>query len=61
MSSCRQCIISANSGLQVFYTMSNKYNYKRASHDVYDILNYDSMVLDDITKQMANDYLLKSR
>ncbi|SNR40771.1 hypothetical protein [Flavobacterium sp. ov086] len=41
--------------------MSNKYNYKRASYDVYDILTHDKKVLDDKTKKMANDYLKKSR
>jgi hypothetical protein len=41
--------------------MSNKYNYKRASYDVYDILTHDKKVLDDKTKKMANDYLEKSR
>jgi hypothetical protein len=41
--------------------MSNKYNYKRASFDVYDILTYDKKVLDDKTKKMANDYLEKSK
>jgi len=41
--------------------MSNKYNYKRASYDVYDILTHDKKVLDDKTKKMANDYFKKSR
>ena len=41
--------------------MSNKYNYKRASFDVYDILTNDKKVLDDKTKKMANDYLEKSK
>ncbi|MNG05112.1 hypothetical protein D3C84_882860 [compost metagenome] len=41
--------------------MSNKYNYKRASYDVYDILTHDKKALDDKTKKMANDYLEKSR
>jgi len=41
--------------------MSNKYNYKRASFDVYDILTNDEKVLDDKTKKMANDYLEKSK
>lgn len=41
--------------------MSNKYNYKRASYDVYDILTYDNKVLDDKTKKMAIYYLQKSK
>ena len=41
--------------------MSNKYNYKAASNDVYEILMDDSSVLDDKTKEMANYYLLKSK
>ena len=41
--------------------MSNKYNYKRASYDVYDILTHDKKVLDKKKKKMANDYLKKSR
>jgi len=41
--------------------MSNKYNYKRASFDIYDILTNDKKVLDDKTKKMANDYLEKSK
>jgi hypothetical protein len=41
--------------------MSNKYNYKRASFDVYDILTHDKKVLDDKTKKMANDYLERSK
>ncbi|WP_269234132.1 hypothetical protein [Flavobacterium flavigenum] len=41
--------------------MSNKYNYKVASFDVYDILTTDKKFLDKKTKKMANEYLLKSK
>jgi len=41
--------------------MSNKYNYKKASYDVYDILMYDNKVLDEKTKKIATDYLEKSK
>ncbi|MCR4033717.1 MULTISPECIES: hypothetical protein [Flavobacterium] len=41
--------------------MSNKYNYKRASFDVYDILTIDKKVLDEKTKKMADEYLQKSK
>ncbi|MBE8723388.1 hypothetical protein [Flavobacterium hungaricum] len=41
--------------------MSNKYNYKRASFDVYDILMHDEKFLDKKTKKMADEYLLKSK
>jgi len=39
--------------------MSNKFNYKKASYDVYDILIRDS--LDDKTREMANKYLIQSK
>ncbi|MDP5199874.1 hypothetical protein [Flavobacterium sp. DG2-3] len=41
--------------------MSNKYNYKRASFDVYDILMIDKEFLDEKTKKMAEEYLMKSK
>ncbi|MBK0369547.1 hypothetical protein [Flavobacterium agrisoli] len=41
--------------------MSNKYNYKVASFDVYDILTTEKKFLDIKTKKMANEYLLKSK
>lgn len=41
--------------------MSNKYNYKVASFDVYDILTTEKKFLDEKTKKMANEYLLKSK
>jgi hypothetical protein len=41
--------------------MSNKYNYKKASFDVYDILMSNDKVLDNKTKEIANEYLLKSK
>jgi len=41
--------------------MSNKYNHKTASKDVYEILTINDAVLDDKTKEIANEYLLKSK
>lgn len=41
--------------------MSNKYNYKVASYDVYDILMVDKKFLDVKTKKMAEEYLRKSK
>jgi hypothetical protein len=41
--------------------MSNKYHYKKASYDVYDILTSRDSSLDDKTKEMANEYLLRSK
>jgi len=41
--------------------MANKYNYKQASYDVYNILTSNTEILDDKTKEMANEYLLKSK
>jgi hypothetical protein len=41
--------------------MSNKYNYKVASFDVYDILMTNDKFLDIKTKKMADEYLLKSK
>ncbi|MDR7370783.1 hypothetical protein [Flavobacterium aquidurense] len=41
--------------------MSNKYSYKKASFDVYDILTSNNEILDDKTRKMANEYLLKSK
>ncbi|MGC4040315.1 MAG: hypothetical protein QM710_05895 [Flavobacterium sp.] len=47
----------------LFYAlvMSNKFNYKKASFDVYDILNSETSTLDVKTKKMADEYLLKSK
>lgn len=41
--------------------MSNKYRYKKASYDVYEILMFNEQALDSATKQIANEYLLKSQ
>ncbi|MDQ8013116.1 MAG: hypothetical protein REI96_11750 [Flavobacterium nitrogenifigens] len=41
--------------------MSNKYNYKVASFDVYDILTTNEKYLDKETRRMADEYLLKSK
>jgi hypothetical protein len=41
--------------------MSNKYKYKEAAHDVYFILSDGDNILDDQTREMANDYLMKSK
>jgi hypothetical protein len=42
--------------------MSNKYNYKKASSDVHDILTSNSeIILDNKTKKIADEYLLKSK
>lgn len=41
--------------------MSNKYNYKVASYDVYDILTTNEKFLDKETRRMADEYLLKSK
>lgn len=41
--------------------MSNKYNYKVASYDVYDILMVDKKFLDEKTKKIAEEYLRKSK
>lgn len=41
--------------------MSNKYNYKKASYDVYDILTHDNEALDTITNKMATNYLEKRK
>ncbi|MBZ4037618.1 hypothetical protein K6T82_22845 [Flavobacterium sp. 17A] len=41
--------------------MSNKYNYKVASFDVYDILTIDKKFLDEKTKKIAEEYLQKSK
>ncbi len=41
--------------------MSNKYNYKKASYDVYDILTYDEKAVDEKTKKMAKEYLDMSK
>jgi hypothetical protein len=41
--------------------MSNKYNYKVASFDVYDILMTNDKFLDIKSKKMADEYLLKSK
>ncbi|AXB57991.1 hypothetical protein [Flavobacterium fluviale] len=41
--------------------MSNKYNYKRASFDVYDILTINEKFLDQKTRAMADEYLIKSK
>ena len=41
--------------------MSNKYNYKKASFDVYDILTSNNKILDRKTKELANEYLSKSK
>ncbi|CAM3733782.1 hypothetical protein [Flavobacterium chungbukense] len=41
--------------------MSNKYNYKVASYDVYDILTTNEKFLDKETRRMADEYLIKSK
>ncbi|KAF2341917.1 hypothetical protein [Flavobacterium tistrianum] len=41
--------------------MSNKYNYKVASFDVYDILTTNEKYLDVETRKIADEYLLKSK
>ncbi|MFD2942411.1 hypothetical protein [Flavobacterium notoginsengisoli] len=41
--------------------MSNKYNYKVASFDVYDILTTNEKILDKETRSMADEYLIKSK
>lgn len=41
--------------------MSNKYNYKIASYDVYDILTTNEKFLDKETRSMADEYLIKSK
>src|SRR5437762_2982669 len=41
--------------------MSNKYNHKTASKDVYEILTINDGVLDNKTRKIAEDYLLKSK
>lgn len=41
--------------------MSNKYHYKKASYDVFDILTYDEKAVDEKTKKMANEYLDMSK
>lgn len=41
--------------------MSNKYNYRVASFDVYDILTTNEKYLDKETRRMADEYLLKSK
>ncbi|EJG02894.1 hypothetical protein [Flavobacterium sp. F52] len=41
--------------------MSNKFNYKTASFDVYDILASNNEILDSQTKEIASRYLQKSK
>ncbi len=38
--------------------MSNKYHYKKASQDVYDILKYREETLDSITLKIADEYFV---
>jgi len=47
------------SALYYALIMANKYNYKQAYKDVYEIL--DSKTIDKKTKKMADEYLLKSK